>query len=198
MRRGASYRLRGVILFEPFISAASLVYSLLHHEPVAWKQRLISPANIASARLLRRAKATRLFFVENEWTPTLRLEGGARRSLQRVQLLALRRLQQARAVSSGIMSMLDRIDALPRVAQAGRAMSGTSPGFIRCRSKVISGFGNERVLCRRGADSRVAPSNTASVGRESSPPAGGARRFDIPGGLRTARPMKFVLKGKAF
>jgi len=54
-----------VILFEPFISLASLpVYGLLHHEPVAWRSAIDLRAERPAARdyYAAQGNATRLFF----------------------------------------------------------------------------------------------------------------------------------------
>jgi SAM-dependent methyltransferase len=54
-----------VILFEPFISAASFpVYGLLHHEPVAWKQPIDLAEKYPAPRdyYAAQGNATRLFF----------------------------------------------------------------------------------------------------------------------------------------
>lgn len=54
-----------VILFEPFISAASFpVYGLLHHEPVAWKQPIEFAEKYSRPRdyYAAQGNATRLFF----------------------------------------------------------------------------------------------------------------------------------------
>jgi SAM-dependent methyltransferase len=96
-----------VILFEPFISAASLpVYGLLHHEPVAMKSEIDFADDYPRPRdyYAAQGNASRLFFGHGERWPrgtrlVERLVSGTRRSVQRVQLPSQRRLQQTRPVS---------------------------------------------------------------------------------------------------
>lgn len=63
-----------VILFEPFISATSLlVYGMLHHEPVAWKNIITAADTLPRPRSYYAAQgnATRLFFRPDNthWLP---------------------------------------------------------------------------------------------------------------------------------
>ena len=63
-----------IILFEPFISAASYpVYGLLHHEPVAWKQTIDFANEYARPRdyYAAQGNATRLFFAKRDYSDWL-------------------------------------------------------------------------------------------------------------------------------